>query len=88
MLLPLIEVCRGTLPLIVAQMSAMVLQRMISAMGCVQVFNPPYVPTPDEEVLRTGIAQAWAGGYRGRVIIDRFLPLVRFLNLSFAPSEM
>ncbi|KAK9902136.1 hypothetical protein WJX75_005536 [Coccomyxa subellipsoidea] len=40
------------------------------------VFNPPYVPTPDEEVLRTGIAQAWAGGYRGRVIIDRFLPLV------------
>jgi release factor glutamine methyltransferase len=40
------------------------------------VFNPPYVPTPDEEVRRTGIAQAWAGGRHGRVIIDKLLPLV------------
>ncbi|KAK9806452.1 hypothetical protein WJX73_009070 [Symbiochloris irregularis] len=40
------------------------------------VFNPPYVPTPLEEVQRQGIAQAWAGGPHGRVIIDQFLPLV------------
>ncbi|CAL8466125.1 g5661 [Coccomyxa elongata] len=40
------------------------------------VFNPPYVPTPDEEVLRSGIAQAWAGGNRGRIVIDKFLPVV------------
>jgi len=39
------------------------------------VFNPPYVPTPEEEVSRAGIAQAWAGGMHGRVVIDKVLPL-------------
>lgn len=41
-----------------------------------KVFNPPYVPTPTEEIGRRGIAQAWAGGPQGRVIIDQFLPKV------------
>jgi methylase of polypeptide subunit release factors len=41
-----------------------------------QAFNPPYVPTPDEEVHRGGIAAAWAGGYKGRVVIDRVLDQV------------
>ena len=41
-----------------------------------QLFNPPYVPTPDEEMQRTDIARAWAGGNRGRITIDRFLSQV------------
>lgn len=42
----------------------------------VLIFNPPYVPTPAEEVGSTGISAAWAGGVDGRVVIDRFLSSV------------
>lgn len=42
----------------------------------VVVFNPPYVVTPDKEVEQGGIFAAWAGGSRGRRIIDRVLPIL------------
>jgi release factor glutamine methyltransferase len=58
--------------------------------GAVDVlaWNPPYVPTPADEVPRVGdyladaglvtdpLPAAWAGGERGRDVIDRVLPLI------------
>ena len=43
------------------------------------LFNPPYVPTPNEEVGGCGIEAAWAGGENGRVVINRFLPFIEKL---------
>ena len=37
------------------------------------IFNPPYVPTPTDEVGGEGIEASWAGGENGRQIIDEFL---------------
>lgn len=35
------------------------------------VSNPPYLPSPREELPRSGLSRAWEGGARGRAIIDR-----------------
>lgn len=43
------------------------------------VFNPPYVPTPHSEVLTSleePLARAWAGGDRGREVMDQLFPLL------------
>jgi len=70
----------GTAPvdLALCDLAGPLLQRLA---GCVDViaFNPPYVPTPAEEVARGGIAAAWAGGHRGRAVIDRALPAIAAL---------
>lgn len=47
------------------------LQRSVDVM----VVNPPYVPTPEEEVGCKGITAAWAGGENGRSVIDMILPI-------------
>lgn len=41
------------------------------------LFNPPYVPTDDDELSRAlnthDISASWAGGSSGRYVIDKFL---------------
>ena len=81
-----------------ADLARPLLPRLAGAVDLL-LFNPPYVPTPREEVYRPGrteahssssaaaaaggdmIAAAWAGGDRGREVVDRALPLIaRFLR--------
>ncbi|KAM7505717.1 hypothetical protein LguiB_004621 [Lonicera macranthoides] len=52
------------------------LEPRLAGMVDVMVVNPPYVPTPEEEVSRGGIAASWAGGENGRRVIDKILPVV------------
>lgn len=51
------------------------LERRLTRLVDVMVVNPPYVPTPEDEVGRDGIASAWAGGENGRSVIDKILPV-------------
>lgn len=45
----------------------------------VLIFNPPYVPTPEDEVGSEGIEASWAGGANGRVVFDRAIPQIASL---------
>ncbi|CAL9191017.1 unnamed protein product [Musa hybrid cultivar] len=51
------------------------LQKRLAGMIDVVVVNPPYVPTPEEEVSCKGITASWAGGENGRTVIDRIFPV-------------
>jgi release factor glutamine methyltransferase len=42
----------------------------------VLVFNPPYVPTEDDELGSSELPAAWAGGLHGRRVLDQLLPYV------------
>ncbi|KAJ9168442.1 hypothetical protein P3X46_019966 [Hevea brasiliensis] len=55
------------------------LEKRLAGMVDVMVVNPPYVPTPDDEVGCDGITSAWAGGENGRRVIDRILPIADVL---------
>lgn len=46
------------------------LPRMDASIDCI-LFNPPYVPTPIDEVGTKGIEASWAGGPNGRIVLDR-----------------
>jgi release factor glutamine methyltransferase len=45
----------------------------------VLVFNPPYVPTEEEELGSHGIEASWAGGTYGTNALDKLLPHVASL---------
>ncbi|KZV34481.1 hemK methyltransferase family member 2 [Dorcoceras hygrometricum] len=51
------------------------LEKRLNRLVDVLVVNPPYVPTPEEEVGCSGITSSWAGGVNGRDVIDRILPV-------------
>ncbi|KAG7667141.1 putative Methyltransferase N6AMT1 [Nannochloris sp. 'desiccata'] len=61
--------------LLITDLASGILPRLAGAVDLL-LFNPPYVPTPEEEVERGGIAAAWAGGWKGRRVIDRLMPLI------------
>jgi release factor glutamine methyltransferase len=41
------------------------------------VSNPPYLPDPDDELPRRGLARAWEAGTRGREFLDRICVRVK-----------
>lgn len=49
----------------------------LSSVGLADIilFNPPYVPTEENEFseARSTLSAAWAGGPKGRMVIDRFI---------------
>lgn len=51
------------------------LETRLKGLVDLMIVNPPYVPTPEDEVGREGITCSWAGGENGRSVIDKILPV-------------
>ena len=51
----------------------------------IMIFNPPYVPTSNEELNKSQndklLSAAWSGGIDGRIIIDKFIKHSNFYKL-------
>ncbi|WVZ08137.1 hypothetical protein V8G54_021483 [Vigna mungo] len=76
-----VEVTRKTMEahgvgaeLVVTDIAAGLEERLAGSVD-VMVVNPPYVPTPEDEVGVEGITSSWAGGENGRSVIDKILPV-------------
>jgi release factor glutamine methyltransferase len=87
------EICKLTLDqnrnlgdVVIGNLSDCLIERLAHKVD-VLIFNPPYVPSPVEEIgpqfQRSNsdslISAAWAGGDRGRQVIDQFIPCVERL---------
>jgi len=87
-----IRIPMASVDVALADLASPFLPRLSGAVDLL-LFNPPYVLTPREEVYRrggkdAGIAAAWAGGDRGREVVDRALPLIaRFLRKEGGGKE-
>ena len=66
---------RGTVEPILCDLASPLLDKLSGKVD-VLIFNPPYVPTPDDEVGSAGIEASWAGGKDGRIVLDRTLPQI------------
>ena len=66
---------RGTVEPVLCDLASPLLDKLNGEVD-VLIFNPPYVPTPDDEVGSSGIEASWAGGKDGRVVLDRALPQI------------
>ncbi|KAF3645748.1 Transcription repressor OFP6 [Capsicum annuum] len=64
------------------------LEKRLTGLVDVMVVNPPYVPTPEDEVGCEGITSAWAGGEDGRSVIDKILPAADNLLLNISASSL
>mmetsp|Transcript_28572 Transcript_28572/g.82711 ORF Transcript_28572/g.82711 Transcript_28572/m.82711 type:complete len:306 (-) Transcript_28572:868-1785(-) len=66
---------RGTVEPVLCDLASPLLDKLNGKVD-VLIFNPPYVPTPDDEVGSAGIEASWAGGKDGRIVLDRALPQI------------
>jgi len=66
---------QGAVEAVLCDLASPLLGRLAGKVDVI-LFNPPYVPTPDDEVGGNGIEASWAGGKDGRVVLDKALPQI------------